>query len=269
MRPGMRSTTLVPLSLRLQTRNWAPILSDRSRIPGRPQCPSRQVCITRGSIPRPSSSITSRNCRWEYSISTSMVFAPEWRNALRSASRPMRPRLSLDGDAKTERNCAAGADSPDCRQIQTEERACPADFESRQSDHVGRDQPKVFRDERQVAQFPLGRQKKLGPWTGHPLPVPRAGLPHRHVPGRRETAKMIQPNHVDMRQQGPQTVDAPAITGTAKNIPVVNGIAPCLPIRAEVIGRHTGDESRPALGPQAVPPGGERYIRRAALVADQ
>ena len=67
------------------------------------------------------------------------------------------------------------------------------------------------------------------------------------MPGRRESAEMVQSNQVDMSQQCPHAIDAPAVTRAAKRIPVIDRIAPKLSVRAEVIGRHAGDELRPAL----------------------
>ncbi len=55
---------------------------------------------------------------------------------------------------------------------------------------------------------------------------------------------MIQPDYIDVREQSSQTVNAPAITRAAKRLPVVNGIAPKLSIRGEVVGRNAGDKSR-------------------------
>src|SRR5439155_5495875 len=53
--------------------------------------------------------------------------------------------------------------------------------------------------------------------------------------------------HVDVGKQRAQTADAPTITGLPKSLPVIDGVAPKLSLRAEVIGRHTGNEARPAL----------------------
>src|SRR5688572_28599212 len=46
MSPGIDNSTSVPARARLQTRNRAPILSARSRIPAKPQCPSRPESST-------------------------------------------------------------------------------------------------------------------------------------------------------------------------------------------------------------------------------
>src|SRR4030095_11337888 len=58
---------------------------------------------------------------------------------------------------------------------------------------------------------------------------------------------MIQANHVNVSQQRAQTRDAPTIAVLPKSVPVIDGVAPKLSLRAEVIGRNTGYETRPAL----------------------
>jgi hypothetical protein len=58
---------------------------------------------------------------------------------------------------------------------------------------------------------------------------------------------MIQPKNVHLSQQGAQAVDAPTIAGSANSVPVVDGVAPKLSLRAEIIGRDSGDEPAPAL----------------------
>ena len=83
-----------------------------------------------------------------------------------------------------------------------------------------------------------------GPRTHWPA-LRRRGS-RRHVPGRRERAEMIQPDHVHVGQQRAQAVDAPAISALAKRVPVVDGVAPELPVRAEVVGRHA--RRRPSAG---------------------
>ena len=50
-----------------------------------------------------------------------------------------------------------------------------------------------------------------------------------------------------MGQQSLQSRDAPSIVRLTKNVPVVDGVTPKLPLRAEVIGRDTGDDAWPAL----------------------
>src|ERR1700733_7361208 len=64
------------------------------------------------------------------------------------------------------------------------------------------------------------------------------------MPRRDQAAEMIQANYIDVGQQRAQTANPPAIAGPAMGIPVVNRIAPKLSRRAEIIGRHTGNEAR-------------------------
>jgi hypothetical protein len=47
-----------------------------------------------------------------------------------------------------------------------------------------------------------------------------------------------------MCQERPYPVDAPAITGRAQCVPIVDGIAPELALRTEIVGRDTGDKAR-------------------------
>src|SRR5271165_7511707 len=67
------------------------------------------------------------------------------------------------------------------------------------------------------------------------------------MPGSRKSAEVVEANYVHVCQQRPQSVDAPTIAGSTKGFPVVNGIAPQLALRAEVIWRHAGDEARSAM----------------------
>ena len=89
--------------------------------------------------------------------------------------------------------------------------------------------------------------KNSAPGTRHPLATLGGRRAGRYVPGRRKAAEVIEPNHVHVSQQSPQAVDAPAIAGLAKRLPIVNRIAPELSLSAEVVGRHSGDEARPVL----------------------
>src|ERR1700678_1267709 len=94
-----------------------------------------------------------------------------------------------------------------------------------------------------MAEICLHCLKKAGSRTRHPLP----GLSRRrsgwNVPRSREPAEVIEANHIDVSQQSTQPIDAPAITSRTHRIPVVNGIAPQLTLRAEIIGRNSGDEA--------------------------
>src|ERR1700730_9325659 len=98
-----------------------------------------------------------------------------------------------------------------------------------------------------MAQLRLHRLKKPGARTRHPLAGLSRWRPSWNVPRSRKPAEVIQANHIYVGQQSTQPVDAPPITSRAKSIPVVNGIAPQLTLRAEIIGRNSGDEAWPML----------------------
>jgi hypothetical protein len=67
------------------------------------------------------------------------------------------------------------------------------------------------------------------------------------MPGGREAPEMIQAHGIHMCQKRPQTIDAPAVTGVAHSVPVIDGIAPELPREAEIIRRNTRDKTGPVL----------------------
>src|SRR5580700_2483157 len=89
--------------------------------------------------------------------------------------------------------------------------------------------------------------EKAGSRTRHPLPGLSCWRSGWNVPRSREPAEVIQANHIDVSQQSTQPIDAPPITSRTRGIPVVNGIAPQLTLRAEIIGRNSGDEARTTL----------------------
>src|ERR1700729_3784448 len=98
-----------------------------------------------------------------------------------------------------------------------------------------------------MAQFALHCLKKAGSRTRYPLPGLSRCRTGWNVPRSREPAEVIQANHIDVSQQSTQPIDAPSITSRTQGIPVVNRIAPQLTLRAEIIGRNSGDEARPML----------------------
>jgi hypothetical protein len=113
--------------------------------------------------------------------------------------------------------------------------------------HVRCDQPQILGDKRQERLIPLHGMKEIGAGTGDPLSrlLPWVAPAARATP--RERPEMIQPDHIDVGQQSSQPGDAPTIAGLPKSVPVINGVAPKLSRRAEIIGRHAGDDARPAL----------------------
>ena len=80
--------------------------------------------------------------------------------------------------------------------------------------------------------------EELGPRTRRHDPVWAVGAPGRYVPGRREPAEMIEADQVHVRQKRAKTIDPPPVPVRAERLPIVNRVAPQLPCRAEVIGRH-------------------------------
>ena len=99
---------------------------------------------------------------------------------------------------------------------------------------------------RQGAQALLDGREELGAWASDPLAALCRRGSRCHVPGRRKGAEMIQSNHVDVGQERAKAVDVPAISALPKRVPVVDGVAPQLPFRAEVVGRHA--RRRPSAG---------------------
>src|SRR4029450_3861981 len=87
---GTLSSTSVPAPARLRIFSVAPMRSARSRMPVRPQCPSRPPWTTCSPIPLPSSLTNIRSSAGVYSSSISIRVADECRKALSRASRPIR-----------------------------------------------------------------------------------------------------------------------------------------------------------------------------------
>src|SRR5580704_1089397 len=98
-----------------------------------------------------------------------------------------------------------------------------------------------------MAQLRLHCLKKAGSRTRNPLPGLSRWRSGWNVPGSREAAEVIQANHIDVSQHSTQPIDAPPITTRMHGVPVVNGIAPQLTLRAEIIGRNSGNEAWPML----------------------
>ena len=67
------------------------------------------------------------------------------------------------------------------------------------------------------------------------------------MPCGREAAKMIQADRVNVPQHGAHSVDPPEMVPRAQRVPVVDRIAPQLPLCAEVVRRHAGDDLRAVL----------------------
>src|SRR5262249_6636130 len=80
--------------------------------------------------------------------------------------------------------------------------------------------------------------------TGHPLPFPSRRRVGWHVPSRSECTEMIQSNHIDMRKESTETIDMKSEAGSTEGSPIVDGVAPQLPVLTEIVRRHTSDKSR-------------------------
>src|ERR1700733_3661087 len=96
-----------------------------------------------------------------------------------------------------------------------------------------------------MAQLCLHCLKKAGAGTRHPLPSLSCRCVGWNVPGSGEPAEMIHADHIYMIQQGTQPIDTPTITSRPQGVPVVNGIAPQLTLRAEIVGGNPGDKAWP------------------------
>ena len=112
-----------------------------------------------------------------------------------------------------QRNCGAGTGCPPWPSKANWRTRMPGRWNLiAQRGHVGRDQPQVLGDEGQGAEALLDGLEELGARASDPLArLGRRGS-RRHVPGRRERAEMIQPDHVHLGQQRAKAVDAPAIS---------------------------------------------------------
>src|SRR6516162_1234421 len=98
-----------------------------------------------------------------------------------------------------------------------------------------------------MAQFSFDSVEEADARTWHPFPGLCRGCLGRNVPRCCETTEVIQTDYIDMRQQSLQPLHTPPITSGTKGIPVVNRIAPQLPLRAEIVRRNPGDEEGPTL----------------------
>ena len=67
------------------------------------------------------------------------------------------------------------------------------------------------------------------------------------MPRRCERAKMIQTNHINVRKQSAQTIDAPTIASLPQRVPVVDRVTPELTLSTEIIRGHASQEARLSL----------------------
>src|SRR5215469_1462823 len=86
--------------------------------------------------------------------------------------------------------------------------------------------------------------EKLGTWTWDPLPRSRRWCISWYVPRRSEGPKMVQANHIHIIKKCPQTINTKLKTGTTQGLPIVNWVAPQLPVFTKIVRGHPGDKSR-------------------------
>src|SRR6476660_7397387 len=75
-----------------------------------------------------------------------------------------------------------------------------------------------------------------------PLPVPGGRRIGGNMPGGGKGPEMIEAKHIHVSQSSAEAIDAPAIVGLPQRLPVIDRIAPELPLRTESIGRDAGDD---------------------------
>ena len=84
--------------------------------------------------------------------------------------------------------------------------------------NIGRDQPQILGDEWQTGQPSLHRAEELGAWTHWPDCAVEA--PAGTCQAAANPRKWSQADRVHVSQQRAQAVDAPAVAGTTKCVPV-------------------------------------------------
>src|SRR5262249_14804847 len=66
----------------------------------------------------------------------------------------------------------------------------------------------------------------------------------RHFPGSLEAAEMIDAHQIDLLEQPAESRDPPRMPGVGHRLPVVEGVAPQLTGRAEVVGWYASHDPR-------------------------
>ena len=141
------------------------------------------------------------------------------------------------------------------RRRRTEELLFRADRTDLKLPDVQSDQPQILGDKWQSAQFSLHRAEELRARAWHPMPGLGCRCVGRYMPRRSKTTEVIRRITSTVCEQGAQTVNAPTIACPAKGVPIINRIPPALPIRTEIVGRHSCDKSVCALRPTEKTPG--------------
>jgi hypothetical protein len=112
---------------------------------------------------------------------------------------------------------------------------------------VRRDRAEVLGDDRQVAERVARRLQERGAGSG-PVAALDGGLRARgDLPVALHADEVIDAQHVDLREHHAQALDPPLVAARRHHVPAVQRVAPELPGRAEVVGRHARDDRRLAL----------------------
>jgi hypothetical protein len=87
--------------------------------------------------------------------------------------------------------------------------------------HLGRNQAKILRNKRQIAEDLLQPLKQFVPRSLHPLPVDRSLFLGRNRPVRLEATEVVQTNHVIQRQRAPNPRHPPVETALLHQPPPI------------------------------------------------
>ena len=112
---------------------------------------------------------------------------------------------------------------------------------------LGGDDAQVFGNDRQIPQRRTDGFEQASPRRGHPRAALRRPLFGRHLPGRLETAEMIDADTVEQCKCVAEAFDPPVEPLSFQRFPVVERVAPQLAGLAEVVGRYAGYGGRPPL----------------------
>src|SRR5690606_1329683 len=93
---------------------------------------------------------------------------------------------------------------------------------------IGRDDAKILRDHRHIAEMLSNGHEDLTARRFHPLSVFSCRIPAGHFPGRREAAEMVDADHVYLPECGRDPGGPPAESIGPHRLPIVDRIAPQL-----------------------------------------
>src|SRR5690554_678070 len=113
-----------------------------------------------------------------------------------------------------------------------------------QRDNLRGDQPEVFSDKRRFAEFGANRLEERVPGARAPAAIDRGVGLGRHRPIGLEAAEMIDANHVHRCQRAADAREPPTIILGRHRLPIIQRIAPFLPVLAKIIRRHARNLGR-------------------------